>query len=66
MPSLIYQLAQASNQKHVDFTSIATGGESAPRASASSATRRRPRRRASAGFTQMPFTFVFNGSFFDL
>ena len=31
------------------------------------APRRRPRGRgAAAGFTQMPFTFVFNGSFFDL
>jgi len=61
VPSLIYQLAQASNQKKVDFTSIttsATGGASGGSSAAPVA--------ASAGFTQMPFTFVFNGSFFDL
>jgi hypothetical protein len=65
VPSLIYQLAQASNQKQVDFTSITTGatggatGGSGASSGASTAA-------ASAGFTQMPFTFVFNGSFFDL
>jgi hypothetical protein len=61
VPSLIYQLAQASNQKRVDFTSITTsttGGASGGSSAAPVA--------ASAGFTQMPFTFVFNGSFFDL
>jgi hypothetical protein len=61
VPSLIYQLAQASNQKKVDFTSITTsttGGASGGSSAAPVA--------ASAGFTQMPFTFVFNGSFFDL
>jgi hypothetical protein len=65
VPALIYQLAQASNQKHVEFNSIATGAGAggAPAASTSSAA-------AAAGpaeaFTQMPFTFVFNGSFADL
>ena len=38
VPSLIYQLAQASNQKHVEFSSISTGangaGASAPSSSA--------------------------------
>jgi Tfp pilus assembly protein PilO len=58
VPSLIYQLAQASNEKQVEFTSITTGGSSAGSAAAPVA--------AAAGFTQMPFTFVFNGSFFDL
>jgi Tfp pilus assembly protein PilO len=58
VPSLIYQLAQASNQKQVEFTSITTGGSSAGSVAAPVA--------AAAGFTQMPFTFVFNGSFFDL
>jgi Tfp pilus assembly protein PilO len=59
VPSLIYQLAQASNKKQVEFASITTSSASA----GSSAT---PVAAAGAGFTQMPFTFVFNGSFFDL
>ncbi len=58
VPSLIYQLAQASNQKQVEFTSITTSGTSAGATATPIA--------AAAGFTQMPFTFVFNGSFFDL
>jgi hypothetical protein len=64
VPSLIYQLAQASNQKHVEFSSITSGsgGGSSGSASSSSATPAA----ALAGFTQMPFTFVFNGSFDDL
>lgn len=61
VPSLVYELDQASNQKDVEFASIATGtaGSSPAPAAAATAT-------ASAGFTQMPFTFVFRGSFFDL
>ena len=67
VPSLIYQLAQASNQKHVDFTSISTGASAASAASTSGSTASAPAAAvASAGFTQMPFTFVFNGSFNDL
>ncbi len=63
VPSLIYQLAQASNQKHVEFNSITTGvGASSRAASAASAAPAA----AAAGFTQMPFTFVFDGSFSDL
>jgi Tfp pilus assembly protein PilO len=58
VPSLIYQLAQASNQKQVEFSSITTGGSSIAASAAPVA--------AATGFTQMPFTFVFNGSFFDL
>ncbi|MCW3027516.1 MAG: hypothetical protein JWN81_727 [Solirubrobacterales bacterium] len=62
VPSLVYQLDQASNQKHVEFSSVTSGGSGA--ASASSAT---PAASVTpAAFTQMPFTFVFNGSFFDL
>jgi hypothetical protein len=65
VPSLIYQLSQATNEKNVEFNSIAAtstpgaagSGTAAASASASA---------ASAGFSQMPFTFVFNGSFFDL
>jgi Tfp pilus assembly protein PilO len=62
VPSLMYQIAQATNEKHVQFNSITTGGgvgaSSAPSTVAVAA--------ASAGFTQMPFTFVFGGSFNDL
>jgi Tfp pilus assembly protein PilO len=52
VPSLIVQLAQATNEKNVEFTSFTPGGSSAAASSAS--------------FSAMPFTFVFNGSFFDL
>jgi hypothetical protein len=62
VPALIYQLSHASKQKNVDFASIATstpgGGGAAPAAATSPA--------AAAGFSQMPFSFVFEGSFFDL
>jgi Tfp pilus assembly protein PilO len=61
VPSLIYQLEQASNQKHVEFASITSSGGAASSSSASSSAST-----AAAGFTQMPFTFTFNGSFFDL
>ncbi len=62
VPSLIYQLEQATNQKHVEFASITNAsGSGTTSGGASAATMA-----ATAGFTQMPFTFVFNGSFFDL
>src|ERR1700722_17074700 len=35
VPALIYQLAQASNQKHVEFNSITSGGPGATSASTS-------------------------------
>ncbi len=57
VPALIDQLAQASNQKNVNFASIA--GSSASGSSSSSSA-------AAAGFTQLPFTFTFEGSYFDL
>jgi len=56
VPSLIVQLAQASGEKQVEFTSITSGGSAAGSSSGAS----------SAGFSAMPFTFVFNGSFFNL
>lgn len=62
VPSLIYQLAQASNQKHIDFSSITTGASGSSSSSASAPVAAV----TSAGFTQMPFTFVFSGSFQDL
>lgn len=64
VPSLMYQLAQASNRKRVEFSSISTttsgGGSSSPAPATTAASA------AAAGFSQMPFTFVFNGSFTDL
>jgi Type II secretion system (T2SS), protein M len=67
VPSLVYQLAQASNQKHVDFSSIVSGAASGSgsTSSASSSAAATPAA-AIAGFTQMPFTFVFTGTFTDL
>jgi hypothetical protein len=67
VPGLVYQLALASNQTHVDFSSIvngasgSSGGSSATGKASSAASST-----ALAGFTQMPFTFVFNGNYFDL
>jgi Tfp pilus assembly protein PilO len=59
VPSLIFQLEQASNRKQVEFSSITSGGGTGSSSSAAPAV-------AAAAFTQMPFTFVFSGSFFDL
>jgi hypothetical protein len=63
VPSLIYQLAQASNQKNVEFSSITAGASGAATSSSSSAATPTS---APTGFTQMPFTFVFSGGFSDL
>jgi hypothetical protein len=62
VPSLIYDLAKASGQKHVEFASI-TSSARAGGASASSAGSSSAASAAEAGFEQMPFTFVFNGGF---
>jgi hypothetical protein len=69
VPSLIYQLTLASSKKKVDFSSIVSGGGAAGPSSGPSAPSSGPSASsatAKAGFSQMPFTFVFNGSFFDL
>jgi hypothetical protein len=64
VPSLIYELAQATHEKKIDFSSIVSGtGAATSGAAASSAGAAAA---ASAGFTQMPFTFVFNGTYADL
>jgi len=60
VPSLIFQLSHATTQRNVDFNSIVTGSTGGSSASAGSGAV------ATAGFTQMPFTFGFNGGFFDL
>jgi Tfp pilus assembly protein PilO len=59
VPSLIYELEQASNQHAIDFTSI-MGSSSGSSGAAVTATA------TPAGFSQMPFTFVFKGSYFGL
>ncbi len=66
VPSLIYQLAQASNQKHVEFSSISTGANSSGASAPSSSAAATAGAGAPTGFTQMPFTFVFNGGFDEL
>jgi hypothetical protein len=61
VPALLYELAQASGEKHVDLSSVvygSSGGALTGTAAAVSPTL--------AGFTQMPFTFVFTGTFNDL
>ncbi len=68
VPSLVYQLAHATNQRNVEFSSITASGSAQSSTSAASAPAA-PTASASAStstFTQMPFTFVFNGSFEDL
>jgi Tfp pilus assembly protein PilO len=66
VPSLIFQLAQASNQKHVEFNSITSGSSASGASSSASSAASATPAAALAGFTQMPFTFIFNGSFEDL
>jgi Tfp pilus assembly protein PilO len=61
VPSLIFQLAQASGQKRVDFNSIVNANTTSGSSSAASASTA-----AAAGFTQLPFTLGFEGSFFNL
>jgi hypothetical protein len=65
VPSLIFQLSQASNRRQVEFSSISTTASSGSSGSASAAATAAASA-AAGGFSQMPFTFVFNGSFTDL
>jgi len=65
VPSLINELAQASKQKKVEFASIASTSSgkgilapTGPSAAAAAA--------AEGGFQQVPFTFVFNGTYSGL
>ncbi len=61
VPSLIYELAQATHQKNVDFTSIAAGVTGAAPTAAATATAA-----AASGLTKMPFTFIFSGTYLGL
>jgi Tfp pilus assembly protein PilO len=58
VPSLIYELEGATNKRNVEFNSIVNGSSSSTSSSTPAA--------AAAGFTQLPFTFTFEGGFFDL
>jgi hypothetical protein len=70
VPSLIYQLSQASNRRSVQFASITSGAGAttspSPTPAAAASTGAASTGAASTGFSEMPFTFVFEGSFFDL
>jgi hypothetical protein len=71
VPSLIYQLSQATGERDVEFNSISAAASSPSSATGSSTaaattTGTASAAAASAGFTQMPFTFIFNGEFFAL
>jgi Tfp pilus assembly protein PilO len=61
VPALMYAIDQASDRKKVEFTSITSGGSGSGSGSSAS-----PATTASSTFTQMPFTFVFDGSYSDL
>jgi hypothetical protein len=64
VPSLVYELDQASHRKNVEFNSISTvTNGSSPSANSSASALGAA---ASGGFTQMPFTFIFRGTFADL
>jgi len=76
VPSLIYELAHASKQKNVEFASISstdskpaassTSSSSSSSSSKSAGSSSASSAAAPAGFQQMPFTFVFNGSYSGL
>jgi hypothetical protein len=76
VPSLIYELDQASNLHDVEFTSITAGGgggsgstaaPASPAPSSSSSTSSSTASStAAAAATALPFTFEFDGTFFDL
>ncbi len=64
VPSLVYELDQASSVRNVEFAGITAGGSAggAGSGSASSASAAA----TAGGFTTLPFTFAFTGTFFDL
>ncbi len=61
--SLLYQLEEASNLRHVSFNSIVSGASGSGSTSSASTTTTAA---ASSGFSQLPFTFIFTGGFFSL
>jgi hypothetical protein len=65
VPSLVYELDRATHQRDIEFTSI-TSGSSAGGSSKSSSAPTSGAAATPAAFAQMPFTFVFKGSYFGL
>jgi hypothetical protein len=65
VPSLIYQLELASDQRDIEFTSITSGSSSGSSGSSRSASASATADASAtpSAFTPMPFTFVFKGSF---
>lgn len=61
VPSLIYELDQASNARDVAFQSITAGGSGTASSASSAASITAP-----TGLTPLPFSFIFHGTFFDL
>jgi Type II secretion system (T2SS), protein M len=67
VPSLIEELSQASNEKQVDFTSITNGsGSGSSTSSSSSSSSTSSASAAAVGISDEPFSFVFEGNYFDL
>ncbi len=70
VPALVYELDQATGQHSVNFKSIASGNSTASASSSgsapSSSAHTTTAATAPSAFTQMPFTFVFIGNFFQL
>lgn len=62
VPSLLYELAQASDRKKVELSSISTtsSGSASPAPGTPAVTA------TPTAFTALPFTFVFEGGFFQL
>jgi len=63
VPALMYTIDQASNRKRVEFASISGGGSGG---SGSSGAGSAAGAAQTAAFTQMPFTFTFEGTYKDL
>lgn len=67
VPALVYDLARASERKHVDLSSIVYGASGGPSGTSSvTAALENSTANSASAFAQLPFTFVFNGSFGDL
>jgi Tfp pilus assembly protein PilO len=64
VPSLIDELQRASSQKYVEFSSITSSVSSGSSADASTSVSAGAS--AGAGLSELPFTFIFEGSYFDL
>lgn len=67
-PALIYTLDKATHSHDIQFSSITNGASGSGSSSASSGSASSSSASAvhSAGLSQQPFTFVFNGGFVDL